>query len=73
MDHENIIKIFGVTKWSTYYGVIMEEAFGHNLEDLVIHKKDKHISWPLRLQFCVEISEGLNYLHYHNPKRAYEI
>ena len=71
LHHENIIKIFGITKWDTYYGVVMEEASGHNLEDLVIHEKNEHISWPLRLQFCVEIAEGLNYLHYHNPKRAY--
>ena len=71
LHHENIIRMFGVTKWDTYYGVVMEEASGHNLEDLVIHEKDKHISWPLRLQFCVEIAEGLNFLHYHNPKRAY--
>ena len=71
LHHENIINMFGVTQWSTYYGVVMEEASGHNLEDLVLHENDKHISWPLRLQFCVEIAEGLNYLHYHNPKRAY--
>ena len=71
LHHKNIIKMFGVTKWSTYSGVVMEEASGHNLEDLVIHEKDKDISWPLRLQFSVEIAEGLNYLHYHNPKRAY--
>ena len=71
LNHENIIKMFGVTKWSKYYGVVMEEASGHNLEDLVIHANDKPISWPLRLQFCVEIAEGLNYLHYHDPKRSY--
>ena len=71
LHHKNIINIFGVTQWSTYYGVVMEEASGHNLEDLVLYENDKHISWPLRLQFCVEIAEGLNYLHYHNSKRAY--
>ena len=71
LHHKNIVKMFGSTKWSIYSGVIMEEASGHNLEDLVIYEKEKHISWPLRLQFCVEIAEGLNYLHYHNPKRAY--
>ena len=71
LKHDNIIKVYGVTKWSTCYGVVMEEASGHNLEDLVIHAKDKSIAWPLRLRLLSEIAKGLEYLHYHNPKRSY--
>ena len=70
LQHKNVIKVFGVTKWDTCYGVVLEEA-EHNLEDLVIHEKDKKISWAFRLKLFKEIAEGLSYLHYHNPKRAY--
>ena len=70
LQHKNVIKVFGVTKWDTCYGVVMEEA-EQNLEDLVIHEKDKKISWAFRLKLFKEIAEGLSYLHYHNPKRAY--
>ena len=71
IEHENIIKVFGITQWSTCYGLIMEEATGCNLEDLIIHEKHKDIPWPLRWKFFTQIAAGINYLHNHDPKRAY--
>ena len=71
LQHENIIKVLGVTRWSTCCGIVMEEAAGYNLEDLFLSKKIRDIPWPLRSKFLMEIANGLEYLHCHSKKRAY--
>ena len=71
LKHENIIRVFGVTRWRTCCAIVMEEAAGYNLEDLFLSKKIRDVSWPLRLKFLMEIANGLEYLHCHNEKRAY--
>ena len=71
LQHKNIIKVFGVTRWSICCGIVMEEAVGYNMEDLFLSKKIRDIPWPLCLKFLMEIANALEYLHCHNKKRAY--
>ena len=71
LQHENIIKVLGVTRWRTCCGIVMEEAAGYNMEDLFLSKKIRDIPWPLRSKFLMEIANGLEYLHCHNKERAY--
>ena len=69
--HKNILQIYGLTQWKSYLGIVMEYATNGNLEDLVLLKVDKNLSWPTRLRFCSEIAQGLDYLHNHDPNNAY--
>ena len=71
LQHENIIRVFGVTRWSTCCGIVMEEAAGYNMEDVFLSKNIRDVSWPLRSKFLMEIANGLEYLHCHNEKGAY--
>ena len=64
LQHVNIIKVFGVTRWSTYCGIAMEEAAGCNMEDIFLSEKIRVVSWPLCLKFLIQIANGLEYLHY---------
>ena len=70
LKHKNVINLFGVTQWKSYVGLVMEYATNGNLENLVL-KTDKNLSWPTRLRFYSEVAQGLDYLHNHDPKRAY--
>ena len=67
INHQNVVKIYGITSWSNYCGIVMEEVTGGTLEDLLFRKVKISITWPLCLKFCVEIADALNYLHNQNP------
>ena len=67
INQQNIVKVYGITSWSIYCGIIMEEVTGGTLEDLLFKKVENSIAWPLCLKLCVEIAEALNYLHNQNP------
>ena len=67
INHQNIVKVYGITSWSKYCGIIMEEVTGGTLEDLLFKKVENSIAWPLCLNLCVEIADALNYLHNQKP------
>ena len=67
VNHPNIVKVYGITSWSIYCGIIMEEVTGGTLEDLLFEKVENSIAWPLCLKLCVEIADALSYLHNQNP------
>ena len=67
INHLNIVKVYGITSWSIYCGIIMEEVTGGTLEDLLFKKTEYSIAWPLCLNLCVEIADALSYLHNQNP------
>ena len=72
LEHKNIIQFHGVTCWNSCYGLVMEEAIGHNLEDLFIHKTEiKNIPWHLRRRIFHNIAAGLDYLHNNFLGRSY--
>ena len=72
LEHKNIIQFHGVTSWNSCYGLVMEEATGHNLEDLFIHKKEiEDIPWLLRWRIFHDIASGLDYLHNNFSDRSY--
>lgn len=72
LKHKNIVRVFGIvfgTEIDTY-GIVMEEASGGSLHDL-LYKTEINVPWCLRFEFFKSIAEGLEYLHYHNPKKCF--
>ena len=67
INHQNIVKVYGITSWSIYFGIVMEEVTGGTLEDLLFKNDEYTIAWPACLKLCVEIADALNYLHNQNP------
>ena len=71
LKHKNVLQIYGVTQWKSYLGIVMEYAANGDLENIVLSKAYKCLSWPTRLRFYSEIAQGLDYLHNHDPKKTY--
>ena len=67
ISHPNIVRVFGVTSWNEFCGIVMEEVTGGTLEDLLFVKKDYSISWNLCVKFFAEIAKALDYLHNQDP------
>ena len=63
LEHEHIVRVFGITSWANYLGFAMEIVPNGNLEDLLMSQSIEEVAWVLRLQFIKEISDGLSYLH----------
>ncbi|XP_076808714.1 uncharacterized protein LOC143451850 isoform X2 [Clavelina lepadiformis] len=72
MQHKNIVKYFGVTKWNNYTAVIMEYIDGGNLEDLLYGFNDvKEIPWLLRFRIYFETADGVWYMHYGDTQKSF--
>ena len=67
INHPNIVRVFGLTSWNKFCGIVMEEVTGGTLEDLLIGKPNCSISWNLCVKFFAEIANALNYLHNQDP------
>ncbi|XP_076802110.1 uncharacterized protein LOC143446385 [Clavelina lepadiformis] len=65
--HENIVALKHYTKWQENgaIGIIMEYMAGGNLSDIVIkeYRENYEIPCILNLRFCLDIANGLKYLH----------
>ena len=71
LKHKNIISIYGVILFQETFSIIMEEANFGNLYDVLMDHKDFDIDWITRVNFMLEIANGLDFLHNNNPKKAY--
>ena len=67
ISHPNIVRVFGVTSWNEFCGIVMEEVTGGTLEDLLFGKKDYSMSWNLCLKLFAEIAKALEHLHNQDP------
>ena len=67
ISHPSIVRVFGLTSWNEFCGIVMEEVTGGTLEDLLFGKKDYSISWNVCLKFFAEIANALDYLHNQDP------
>ena len=69
-NHENIVRIFGFTRWNQSIAMIMEYMPGTDLNTLLLCKNAGDIFLApdlpetLCLRFCHDISSGVAYLHY---------
>ena len=71
-NHEFIVRFHGMTSWDSCFGMIMEEVQCGNLEDLMIGSQEiKTIDWKLRFRILFQLASAINYLHYHDPNKAY--
>ena len=67
ISHPNIVRVFGVTSWNKFCGIVMEEVTGGTLEDLLFGKKDYSMSWNLCVKLFAEIAKALEHLHNQDP------
>ena len=71
-SHINIIKVLGALQWDDYsFMIIMEYAPCKDLEHVLMSDKDIDLPWKLRARFFTELANALDYLHNHDPKKAY--
>ena len=67
-NHKNVIKIVGWSTWNDNVAILMEYMPGGNLKGLMRFKckdgKLLEIPYALRLRLCLDICNGVAYLHY---------
>jgi len=61
--HPRVVSLFGVVE-SDPYCLVMELAGNSNLNSLLISKQT--LDWKTRLNFALEISQGMKFLHSKN-------
>ena len=70
--HINIVRILGtLLRDNRSFALILEYAPCGDLENLLHFRKEIPLPWKLRARFFTELSDALDYLHNHNPKRRY--
>ena len=69
VKNENIVRVYGITTWSSYFAIVMELVMCGNLEDLLYNKNIPTILCKLKTKLFLEIVNAINYLHNHDPKR----
>ena len=75
--HENIVAIKYHTRWpgDAALGIVIEYLPGGSLADVIIaddealQNEHQDISYILRLRFCIDIANGLKYLHCNFPSK----
>ena len=67
--HPHIVQSYGITVWDQCFGIIMEEAEGGNLHDLMIVNKHVKIDWKLRYKIIFHLADALKYLHFDNTEK----
>ena len=67
-QHENILKMFGWTKWEDGIAIITEYMPGGNLWDLLSNPAITSIPFLLQLRLCSDISNGIAHIHDLYPR-----
>ena len=62
LTHPNVIRLFGVIYSSSHFSIVTE-LMQHCLTTVL---SDYSPAWQTRLQYALDISEGLNYMHDRN-------
>ncbi|CAK8679994.1 unnamed protein product [Clavelina lepadiformis] len=68
LHHKHIVKVHGLTSWSSYAAIVMELAARGNLYDLILSKNIKVLPWELRLRILQQVASALNYLHHYDSE-----
>lgn len=53
-----------------HYAIVMEYIDNGDLEDLLLHRRDKHPGiklWEWRIRMGLDIAEGMDFLHRQQP------
>lgn len=61
-NHENIVRFFGMAKFKTGVGLVMEFMYNGSLLSL-LRMKNNTLPWPFRVRVSSDIARGLAYLH----------
>jgi len=67
-NHENILRVFGWSKWRNSMGLIMEYMSGGNLRQLLMNPGIP-LSPSLRLRMSTEIANGISFIHNFTEQR----
>lgn len=62
INHANVLRIFGWSKWSNSMGIIMEYLPGGSMGSVLLNKR-ANIAPCLRLRMSHEVADGLSFLH----------
>ncbi|XP_002122931.3 uncharacterized protein LOC100181467 [Ciona intestinalis] len=61
--NEFVVKFYGVCKWQSSLGLIMDYVKGGSLDLLLFDHSVSHISWPLKVRIVHQIACGLTSMH----------
>ncbi|CAG8509804.1 5924_t:CDS:2 [Gigaspora margarita] len=64
-EHENILKVFGLTYENMNYYIIREHANNGNMRDFLRNKHSSNypLSWEEKQSLTYQVTKGLNFLH----------
>ena len=68
VNHPNLVIFLGTMIEDNYLCIITEYCEGGTLYDLLYKKNNIEISWNLKLNFLIQISEAMIFLHKNEPK-----
>jgi len=67
IEHENLVKFFGVC-FSSPPRVVTEFCSGGTLFELLHVNESVELCWPQKLKACSDIAKGMHYLHTFTPQ-----
>ncbi|CAG8549766.1 1789_t:CDS:2 [Gigaspora rosea] len=64
-EHENILRVFGLTYENMNYYIIREHANNGNMRDFLRNKHSSNypLSWEEKQSLTYQVTKGLNFLH----------
>ena len=71
VQHENIIRLYGIASRGNTFVLLLEYAPYENLESFLHHAAGISIPWKLRARFFVELANALEYLHKSDSKSPF--
>jgi len=66
--HINLVTLMGVGQENDDFFIITEFCSGGTLFDILHKMKSIDLNWDQRIKICIDIAEGMNYLHLSNPR-----
>ena len=64
--HPNLVLFMGACVEEDL-AILMEYCSGDNLFKLLHEKSDVNLSWSQKLKMCVDVAQGMHFLHNNNP------
>ncbi|KAL8193831.1 hypothetical protein R6Q57_026073 [Mikania cordata] len=62
-EHRNIISFLGFSREAGEMIIVSEFAFNGNLNDYLTSDRVFNLHWTQRIQICLDIANGINYIH----------
>lgn len=66
-DHENLVRFLGISSVQRPFRIITEYCAGGCVFSL-LHNQELVLTWPQKLQICIDVAKAMHYLHQFNPQ-----